>query len=236
MRLRPLVSCLLAAVLSLAGSAASATAARAQSSDCQAVRRARVLARTTGLDGANLAALERLSCGGPLDLRGLFVVARPTQDCLRITAMHALAAAVASEDVAQIDGTRVVVCRAGNLGELDEWPNGRRIRSGSTWYYPSGARFTAVGGILLYPGGGTARSGDGTWRYPNGTTVDPDSRRFHLPSGRVVDSERELLAWTCSRVGAERCEGVLDDFPTAWAEVHGAIVTMLAWEARDTPD
>ena len=151
-----------------------------------------------------------------------------------MTIMHALAATVGSEDVAQIDGTRVAVCRAGNLGELDEWPNGRRIRSGTAWVYPSGRRFSGVGHAYLYPTGETARSEDGTWRYPNGTRVDPDSRRFHLPNGRVVDSERELIAWTCARVGAERCEGVLDELPAAWSEVRGALITMLAWEGRET--
>jgi hypothetical protein len=235
MRLRSTISTLLALFV-LAIVSLRASPSEAQRGDCQAVRRARVLARASGLDGANLAALERLVCGGPLDLRGLFFIARPSADCLRITTMHALAAAESSEDTAEIDGTRVAVCRAGNLGELDEWPNGRRIRSGGTWYYPSGARFSSVGRTFLYPSGRTARGSDGTWRYPNGRTVDPDERRFHRPGGQVVDSERELLAWTCARLGAERCEGVLDDFPVAWAEVHGAIVTMLAWEARERDD
>jgi hypothetical protein len=148
-----------------------------------------------------------------------------------MTTMFALASIVGSEDVAQIDGTRVAVCEAGNLGTLDEWPNGRRIRAGVSWVYPSGARFASVGGALLYPSGETARSGDGTWRYPNGRRVDPDSRRFHLPDGRVVESERELLAWTCTHVGAVRCEAVLDELPAAWSDVRGALVTMLAWEA-----
>lgn len=226
----------LLAVLALCLVSLAAGAARAQSPSCQSVRHTRVLARAHGLDGANLAALERIACGGPLDLRGLFVVPRPSEDCVRMTTMHALAAAAGSEDAAEIDGTRVAVCRAGNLGELDEWPSGRRIRAGSTWYYPSGARFSSVGRTFLYPNGRTARGSDGVWRYPNGVAVDPDTRRFHTPGGASVESERELIAWICTRVGAERCEGVLDDFPTAWGEVHGAIVTMLAWEARDPAD
>ena len=212
----------------------SVSAAHAQSIDCQAVRRTRILARLRGLDAPNLAALERTTCGGIADLRTLFAIARPSDDCMRMTTMYALAAAVGDEDLGQIDGTRLAVCRAGNLGEVDEWPNGRRIRSATSWVYPSGRRFTGVGRQLLYPTGETARTGDGTWRYPNGTTVDPDSRRFHLPNGRVVDSERELIAWTCSRVGADRCEGVLDDLPAAWGDVRGALITMLAWEGRDT--
>jgi hypothetical protein len=235
MRLRTATSLLLAP-LALVLVSLAASVAHAQSPSCQSVRRTRVLARANGLDGANLAALERIACGGPLDLRGLFVVPRPSEDCVRITTMHALAAAAGSEDAAEIDGTRVAVCRAGNLGELDEWPSGRRIHAGSTWYYPSGARFSSVGRTFLYPNGRAARGSDGAWRYPNGVVVDPDTRRFHTPDGASVESERELLAWICARVGAERCEGVLDDFPAAWGEVHGAIVTMLGWEARRTDD
>jgi len=228
MRLDPAVRVLLLSVtLSLAASTASA-----QTADCQSVRRTRILARASGLDGPNLLALERAACGGPLDPRGLPAFERPSRDCVRMTIMHALAAMVASDDVAQIDGTRAAVCEAGNLGELDEWPNGRRIRSGTAWVYPSGARFGSVGGALLYPNGETARNGDGAWRYPNGRTVDPDSRRFHLPDGRVVDSERELLAWICTQVGARRCEAVLDELPAAWADARGALITMLAWEAQ----
>ncbi len=228
MRLAPLLSAMFVAVtLSLAASTAAA-----QTGDCQSVRRTRFLARASGLDGPNLAALERAACGGPLDLRGLLAFERPSRDCVRMTIMHALAAAVASDDVAQIDGTRVAVCESGNLGELDEWPNGRRIRSGTAWVYPSGARFGSVGGALLYPNGETARNGDGAWRYPNGRTVDPDTRRFHLPDGRVVDSERELLAWICTQVGSRRCEAVLEELPAAWADARGALITMLAWEAQ----
>lgn len=212
----------------------AASAVHAQSLDCQAVRRTRVLARAHGVDAANLVALERATCGGIANLPLLFAVQRPSEDCLRMTAMHALAAAAGGEDLAQIDGTRVAVCRAGNLGDLDEWPNGRRIRTATAWVYPSGRRFTGVGRTLRYPSGETARAEDGSWRYPNGRTVDPRSRRFHLPSGRVVDSERELIAWTCSRLGAERCEGTLDELPAAWADVRGALITMLAWEARET--
>ncbi len=207
--------------------------AHAQSIDCQAVRRTRLLARLRGLDAPNLAVLERVTCGGIADLRALVAMAQPTQDCLRMTIMHALAATVGSEDVAEIDGTRVAVCRAGNLGELDEWPNGRRIRAAASWHYPSGRRFSGVGNVLLYPTGETARSSDGVWHYPNGREVDPDSRRFHLPDGRTVESERELVAWICSRVGAERCEGVLDELPVAWGDARGALITMLAWEGRE---
>lgn len=219
-------------LLALATLSSLATPALAQGPNCQAVRRTRILARASGLDGPNLAALERVTCGGIADLRALLLVERPSEDCLRLTTMHALAAAVESPDADLIDGTRVAVCRAGNLGELDEWPNGRRIRSGTAWVYPNGQRFSGVGHVMLYPTGDTARRGDGTWQYPNGRTVDPDSRRFHLPNGQVVDSERELLAWTCAHVGAERCEGVLDEWPAAWGSVRGALITMLAWEAR----
>ena len=217
--------------LVLAISSIAASTARAQSLDCQSVRRTRILARAAGLDAPNLAVLERSVCGGIADLRGLFAFARPSEDCLRMTTMYALAATVGSEDLAMIDGTRVAVCRAGNLGELDEWPNGRRIRSATAWVYPSGRRFSGVGHVLLYPTGDTARRGDGTWQYPNGRTVDPDSRLFHLPDGHRVESERELIAWTCTHVGADRCEDVLDDLPSAWASVRGALITMLAWEA-----
>jgi hypothetical protein len=223
---------LLVAILATS-SVATVNTASAQTLDCQAVRRTRILARVRGLDAPNLAVLERVTCGGIADLRALIAIARPSADCLRMTTMHALAATVGSEDVAEIDGARVAVCRAGNLGELDEWPNGRRIRSGVSWVYPSGRRYSGVGNVLLYPTGETARSSDGVWHYPNGRTVDPDSRRFHLPDGRTVESERELIAWTCARVGADRCEGVLDELPAAWAEVHGALVTMLAWEGRE---
>jgi hypothetical protein len=228
MRLRLSALALLVAIASL-----DASAAHAQSLDCQSVRRTRSLARSAGLDAPNLVLLERSVCGGISDLRGLLAFARPSEDCLRITTMHALAASVGSEELAMIDGTRVAVCRAGNLGELDEWPNGRRIRSGTSWVYPSGRRFSGAGRALLYPGGETARRSDGIWQYPNGRTVDPDPRLFHLPAGGRVESERELLAWTCTRLGAERCEAVLDDFPAAWSSVRGALVTMLAWEARD---
>lgn len=228
MRLHLPALALLVAIASL-----DASVAYAQSLDCQSVRRTRSLARAAGLDAPNLILLERSVCGGISDLRGLLAFARPSEDCLRVTTMYALAATVGSEDLAMIDGTRVAVCRTGNLGELDEWPNGRRIRSGTSWVYPSGHRFSGVGRSLLYPSGETARRQDGTWQYPSGRAVDPSVRLFHLPDGGRVESERELLAWTCARVGAERCEAVLDEFPAAWSSVRGALVTMLAWEARD---
>lgn len=231
--MRLLSSVLAPAVLAVAlfASLLGSPSASAQSADCMAVRRARALARATGLDAPNFAQLEQLACGGPLDLRGLWVVARPSADCLRLTEMWALAAAVESEDTMQIDGTRVAVCRTGALGELDEWPNGTRIRSGTAWRYPSGARFSAVGNALLYPTGQTARDSNGVWHYPDGVEVDPDTDRFHLPGGGVVESQRELIAWACSRVGASRCE-VLDTLPAAWIEVRGSLLTMLLWEGR----
>ena len=208
------------------------SAAQAQVSDCAAVRRTRALARQTGLDAPNLASLEQLTCGGPLDLRSFFIVPRPSADCVRITQMFAFAMAVESEDIAQIDGTRAVACRLGVVSEQAAWPNGQRIRQGTAWYYPNGARYSAVNRILMYPTGEAARDSSGTWHYPNGLAVDPDSRRYHLPDGRVVESESELLGWGCARVGSEACAEVLDSMPAAWSEMRGALITMMLWLGR----
>jgi hypothetical protein len=218
--------------LTFALALASSTRVEAQTSNCIAVRQTRALARRSGLDAPNLASLEQLTCGGPLDLRSFFIVPRPSADCVRITQMYAFAMAVESEDVAQIDGTRAVACRTGVVGEMDEWPNGQRIRHGTAWFYPNGARYSAVNRILMYPTGETARDSSGTWHYPGGLAVDPDSRRYHLPDGRVVESESELLSWGCARVGSEACGDVLDSMPAAWAEMRGALITMMLWLGR----
>lgn len=210
----------------------SAAHAEAQLSNCAAVRQTRAMARQAGLDAPNLASLEQLACGGPLNLRSFFIVPRPSADCVRLTQMYAFAMAVESEDTQQIDGTRAVACRAGNVGELDEWPNGQRIRRGTAWFYPNGTRYSAVGRILMYPTGETARDSSGTWHYPSGLAVDPDTRRFHLPDGRVVESESELLSWGCARVGSEACGDVLDSMPAAWADMRGALITMMLWLGR----
>ena len=193
----------------------SAAHAEAQLSNCAAVRQTRAMARQAGLDAPNLASLEQLACGGPLNLRSFFIVPRPSADCVRLTQMYAFAMAVESEDTQQIDGTRAVACRAGNVGELDEWPNGQRIRRGTAWFYPNGTRYSAVGRILMYPTGETARDSSGTWHYPSGLAVDPDTRRFHLPNRRVVESESDLLSWGCTRVESETCSDVLDSMPAA---------------------
>lgn len=210
----------------------SAARVEAQTSNCAAVRQTRAIARQAGLDAPNLASLEQLTCGGPLNLRSFFIVPRPSADCVRLTQMYAFAMAAESEDTMQIDGTRAVACRAGTVGDMDQWPNGQRIRHGTAWFYPNGTRYSAVGRILMYPTGETARDSSGTWHYPGGLAVDPDSRRFHLPDGRVVESESELLSWGCARVGSEACGDVLDSMPAAWAEMRGALITMMLWLGR----
>ena len=207
----------------------------ASANDCAAIRRTRILARAAGLDDANLARLEQLHCGRAL-------VAAPigfTEECVALS-MMAEAAWAESDDVALlqlVEGVRVAVCEGPQGGALRRWPDGQTLRSGSTYYWPSGrVAFSSGFGTLHYPSGRTARSSTGTWSYPDGETAQTSGGRWRTPEGASMASARELSTWACGHLDANACRQALRQAQSGPRIVQEAAIVRLAWIARRRDD
>ncbi|NET63181.1 MAG: hypothetical protein F6K63_01705 [Moorea sp. SIO1G6] len=185
--------------------------ATSKSNQCSEIRAVRRLAIRENLDSDNLATLEYKYCGhSNLPSSSIESPLNSSKDCFDLTVMAELASMTeeGKKFVGTIEGLQQVICkrpRQDRRYSLD-WPNGKKAKSRSTWYYPNGQ--TARGLTWYYPNGQTA--GGLTRYYPNGQTAKQGSHGWYTPEGKSTSVD-SLLSQACSIVSTTECDRILTE-------------------------
>lgn len=194
--------------------------------DCEVVRRARVLAAQSGLDGDNLAQLELHACAARI------VEAPVGGDCRALRVMSVLARIDGTDagSRSQIESARVVACRGAPERSITRWPNGRVARtSHDTWYYPNGV-IAARGESWFYPSRVLAVSGD-TLYYPNRVVARSSNGAWFSASREHLGGDGEAGTWACDRLGSDPCADALRLVPFLTELARRAQFLELLWAA-----